>query len=368
MSEGLIALYRGNKYLQEGSYSKAAEKLIAARELLSGRENPAALVRADLLLATTILAEPDAMPEPDNSNINIQMLIVDALAILNSEETALLKPQELTVVQPALEWAVQNKVFGSTATALINADQVRSPDLFKITLLGNLLIKWGNKVISDEAFSNPKAKLLFLYLLTRRYQHVDRDVLCGTFWPNLDQAAARNNPSSQVYLLRKLVGPDLIKYQKGFYSINTCICAIDVDTFTGLANLALSSGKQENRKHIGIYLNKAIELYQGDYLSEYLYIDWINEERTALRRRYTTLLATLAELMADDHDFEKAAATLEKAPILQEYDDQLLFKLIDYYIKSGNRGKALQRFDFYRQKIAEELDLEPDPKIASLLN
>ena len=72
-------------------------------------------------------------------------------------------------------------------------------------LFGGLAVSWDETPLPAIVGQVPRS--LFAYLLTYRDRPHTRDLLAGTFWPNLPDKVARRRLSQALWRIRKALDP-----------------------------------------------------------------------------------------------------------------------------------------------------------------
>jgi len=128
---------------------------------------------------------------------------------------------------------------------------------------------------------------------------------------------------------------------------------IDVAAFEAAATAARRSGNVE-RYHL------AISSYPGDLLPEDRYEDWAAERRQTLRALWLTLLRELAALYGEQGAWGEAIVVLQQITSAEPADEPAHVSLMRMYASAGQRLQALRQYQHLRDRLQEELDVEPD--------
>jgi|GEM_PF-1675166 len=365
--EGLKYLYQGLLHWSREKYKIAISTLQAARqEFINGCDN-INLARVNLLIiGITLLAE--SFKIGDDHKLSFRDLAKEALEIYREHGFPVLLRNEVDLLLPALKWAYENNIDKDFLQTILTdiGEPTSNKGLLAIRALGPLQVYSNNSIIEESDWRTPKVKMLFLYLLTNRHKKVNRDTIIEQFWPFIRPQAAGNNLSSAIYSLRQVVGTEKVLNMKGLCWLDNQKYRCDADEFEETIQTAtkhLLDGQKEESIRL---FKKAVSLYRGDYLEEYIYEEWIENERERLRSIFTKAVNNLADLLANEGRFSEAAETLEKMPRSEVLDDHFLYKLVEYYILSNSRSKAIRRYQHYRSIIVSELGIEPDPVIETL--
>ncbi len=208
---------------------------------------------------------------------------------------------------------------------------------------------------------SPTTRSLLAYLLLHRHQPLERRRLAFLFWPNATESAARRNLRQYLHHVRMVLSPldpegtwlqadgSVIHFQA-----QTPI-EVDVETFQKCARPEASLAD----------LEEAIRLYRGDLLED-LYEDWCLEERERLHRLWLDVLERYSRLQSQAGRFSEAIHAAQKWMNAEPYDEHALRRLLQLYALSGDRPRALQVYQGFVRRLAEDLGVEPLPETQSL--
>ncbi len=110
----------------------------------------------------------------------------------------------------------------------------------------------------------------------------------------------------------------------------------------------------------------AIGLYSGDYLSEYLYDEWLQTERERLATRYLQAGTALAELWLDDGRLVDATQLCELMLVHDPGWEDAYRLLMRIHEREGNRRQALATYDRCIRNLRTHLDVAPLPETTRL--
>jgi DNA-binding SARP family transcriptional activator/predicted ATPase len=227
--------------------------------------------------------------------------------------------------------------------------------------LGGVRINRGD---ASVPLPTPQRTALLAYLLTFGDRLHARAVLAGLFWGELSDDSARRYLSDAIYRLRKQIEPDNADPSLSIFGGDVNHVGlnpqakvwIDVQEFLRLTAPGATLEQQLD----------ALDLYQGDFLPG-VYDDWVLLERERLATRYretlTRLLTHYQNSGALDQALEMARRLVASDP-LQEDANRTLMRL---YYRAGRRDRALLLYQALRQKLAEELEVEPEPATTELV-
>jgi len=233
-------------------------------------------------------------------------------------------------------------------------------DVLEIRTLGGLAIKRNGQPVSG--FASRKVEALLVYLACTR-RAFPREVLAELLWEERSQAQALANLRVALTSLRQSVGP-FITISRQMVGINPdSACWLDVTEFQ--AHLAAAG------KTTAAHLEKALNLYQGDFLAGFYidsrgFEDWVLPERERLRLKVMDALDLLIQSSMNEADYPTAlthATHLLQLDSLREETYRILMLLL---ARSGQRGAALAQYETCCRVLDEELGIEPTPETTAL--
>lgn len=238
----------------------------------------------------------------------------------------------------------------------------KSPSL-NIQLLGPLSIY----VNGIKTKIKRKSSLRLLLLLTtggrRRWSS---DELIGLLFPDATEEAAANQLYVALSVLRKILEPNLVKgrqstfipYDGSHYYFKFEKADIDLEHLKQLLNNSYSSG----------HLLQAHSLYKGDLLNEYIYEEWLNDKREAIRNQYLSTLNQWLEECMKSEKLSDAAKILETMIGLDPYEEKYYLKFVNILIEIGEMGKARKIADKAIKILNTEIGIDISDKLENILN
>ncbi len=244
----------------------------------------------------------------------------------------------------------------------------------RIQALGTFSMWRDGTAVPDEVWPTSKSKQLFKILLTDRGHLVSADRLIEYLWPNLSLKKAQNNLWVTVGQARRVLQPNLpprtrsayiIKHDEGYLFETNSDHWLDVDAFSD----HLQTAQQVADSTIRIEtLEKARQLYLGDFLEDDPYAEWALAPRDQLREQYLNLLADLAETYAQQGQYRHAIGLCRQSLALENSRESTYRQLMLYLYCAGEQPAALQLYDEVRQVMWEEIGVEPAPETSNLFH
>ena len=248
--------------------------------------------------------------------------------------------------------------------------------MLRLTTLGaiDLRDRLGRPV--RDVLAQPKRIALLVYLAVEsRRGPVPRDRVLALFWPESDEARARNALSQALYHLRQAIGPDVIVSTGPSLELAPdqlwCDAIVLEDALTaGDAELALDIYRGEFAP--ALFVNGAADLEE-----------WVSGTRRDQRRRVLEMARrgvqrltaagaaagdAAAAPAADDSAAPAAAARLaRRALALRPDDERDVREYLTAIERAGDVAGALALYAEYVRRIATDLETVPAPVTEALV-
>ncbi len=317
----------------------------------------------------------------DADNINDELPIfptkggvVSALSNVdrNDGSRTTLKEEESNdnVMSPAV--AVPNrKRDDASATPIEESAQSQdTPPSLMIYCLGSFRVYQNDQLVQE--WPSSKGKSIFKYLVAQRKHPVPKEVLMELFWPGAHPDAARNNLNVSIYGLRQAlrnISPNFshILFQEESYLLNPVMDLwTDIEEFTSRIKLGRQNEKRGNIHAAILKYQTAEALYQGEFLAEDRYEDWLINQRLSLQDDYLKLLDHLSEHYIEWKDFSACVAVCNKMLAVDPCGEEAHQQLMRCYSCQGQPYLALRQFHMCEEALKSELDLPPSPETKDL--
>lgn len=234
--------------------------------------------------------------------------------------------------------------------------------LLKIYMLGRFVVYRGTELIEDSAWKRRKAKNILKLLILAPNHQLLKDRLFEWLWPDQDPARAANNLHRTLFILRRVLQPDLsnaadshyIAFKDEVLALNTnTIAWVDVEEFEHLVQLGRQQG--DSLAHY----ESARALYQGEFLPEDLYEDWARDHRETLKMTYSNLLQRMAQIYSQRTDYNKAISCLQDLLAVDPIYEDVYCDLMRLYVQVGQRHQALYLYQQAVETLRQELNVDP---------
>src|SRR5690606_2991068 len=212
----------------------------------------------------------------------------------------------------------------------------------RLTTLGGLRMFGGDAELEGLP-AQPLRAALFVYLAVER--RVSRASLLAVFWPERDEAHARQSLRQGLYHLRKLLGEDWLHARAQELRIGRGVHT-DVHAFTA----ALERGDAE----------AAARLYTGPFLDGVHLADleawesWVHGRRTLYARAFRKASRAWLDACRAAGDLAGAIEAAQCWVKPDPFDDEAQHRLIEALAAAGERAEAIRQYETYARL------LEPD--------
>jgi serine/threonine-protein kinase len=232
--------------------------------------------------------------------------------------------------------------------------------MLKLQLFGSVdLLDAGRDVA--PVLRRPKSLALLAYLACARPRGFHRrDALLALFWPDLDQAHARNALRQSVHSLRQALGTEVV-IGRGEEEL-------------GLDRSRLSSDVAQFEEYLDASDAKsAVVLYRGELLFGFHmsgsaeFEQWLDQERKYLAQRALLATLELSKEAETSGDYVAAATWAKRATEIGRYDESALRRLLRLLDHVGRRADAVREYEDFADRLALDLDVAPSPETRALM-
>ena len=231
----------------------------------------------------------------------------------------------------------------------------------------------GVRLACDEGvttkFRTRKTAALLAYLaLFPRHAH-SREQIAEWFWPDQAPEDARNNLSTALSFLRRLLEPTgipagtVLQSDRVQIRLNPDAVTTDAADFERFLEAARHAQNDAAKRDA---LAEAMALYRGDLLAGY-YEEWIFEPQNRLRERYLNALQQAVELAEKARDWDEAldfAGRLLAAEPMLETAAQAKMRAL---ARLGRVAAAQETYAELAKRLREELGATPTDETRTLL-
>jgi ATP/maltotriose-dependent transcriptional regulator MalT/two-component SAPR family response regulator len=238
--------------------------------------------------------------------------------------------------------------------------------MIKIYTLGRLRIFQNNVEITDSKWRTKKAKHLLAYL-AHQGEPVSKEKIIDNIWPNFEGEEVGALFHTTIYRLRQALNHSpsckIISYEGGSYQLVPGHYETDKKEFENY--LLAASSEELNQEETMIYLEKAVDLYRGDYLEDLDY-HWFLPYQERLRHLYVSTRIKLGRYYMEKNDYAKAVTHLLSLVGISYLSEEIHSLLMKAYAGLGDIMAVRKQFQNMTTVFQEELGLSPSPDIVDL--
>lgn len=199
---------------------------------------------------------------------------------------------------------------------------------------------------------------LLVYLARSPRRGRTREHLLGLLWAEKPESDARHSLNEAVRVLRRSMGESAIDTSAGQVRLAPEAVRLDLEQLETLAARAEWAA--------------AAEMVAGEFMEGFVvpgaseFEEWLAAEREIWRRRGVEVLVRSTECLLSSGHAREASEMAARAAALDRRSDRAIRALLRSLALAGERAAALERYEAFRQALANELGVQPEPETAEL--
>jgi len=220
--------------------------------------------------------------------------------------------------------------------------------MLEIRTFGGLQLTTGGQAITGLA--SRKAEALLVYLAVTGRPH-SREILANLFWDERSQTQSMANLRTVLSSLRQNIG-DYLEISRDYAGISP-----EAEVWLDLQEFEQQVGSAD--------LEKAISIYQGDFLEGFFvrdcrgFEDWLHQERTRCQKRLQEGLHAWVRYHIERGSFQEGIDYAEHLLLIDPLDESALRQLLALLSLSGQQASLTKRYEDFCQLLESELGVEP---------
>jgi len=279
-------------------------------------------------------------------------------------------PRDLQVFSPMLIQAMKLSIIPAYTEKLM--DDLRIPRLnthpgytLRIQTLGQFRLWLGDREVEEKSWQRGKAKELIQLFLTKRNQFLMKEEIFPLLWPTYEEKNADRDFKVALNALNNVLeparkaraAPFFIIREGAGYGINP-YASIELDSH--LFEEWAETGLHEKNTEKSIEeLERALHLYNGDYLPERRYEDWCINERERLQVYFLRSAEKVAQLNVRRENYDSAIYWCQKILYKDRTWEEAYRLLMFCYYRKNNRPQAIRWYQKCCYVLEEELGVTP---------
>ena len=240
---------------------------------------------------------------------------------------------------------------------------------WSLRMLGPFVAEGGGEPL--RGFRSDKVRALLAYLAVNVDRPRSRSMLADLLWPDCREATARSSLRTALSNLRHVLR-DQHAAQPFLNVTSAAVVAsgaadrwVDVDVFLELLPEAAEESGEASDPAALARLERALSLYRGDFLEGFSvdsasFQSWQSATREQLNREAARAARALALAHAQGGNLSAATAATRRWLEFEPWDEAAHRQLMRLLSLQGQRAAALAQFETCRQRLAQELGVEPE--------
>jgi predicted ATPase/DNA-binding SARP family transcriptional activator len=215
----------------------------------------------------------------------------------------------------------------------------------------------------DLTPARAKQRVLLAMLLLHANDVVARDQLIDALWGETPPPSAQTALHGHVSALRKLLGSDRIETRSPGYLLRLSSDELDLSRFEALVTEASEQPDPEAR---AARLRSALALWRGEPLIDLRYESFAQSEIARLEELRLSAVELRIDIDLAQGRPADVIPELEQLVAEHPFRERLRGQLMLALYRCGRQADALEIYRGGRRTLAEELGLEPSPKLQQL--
>jgi DNA-binding SARP family transcriptional activator len=235
-------------------------------------------------------------------------------------------------------------------------------EALRIHLFGGFLLERGGVALPPIA--SRAGRSLFACLVMHRGRPQQRDLLAGSFWPDLPEGRARRRLSHTLWQIQDVVSegpvPHLAVTTDTLTFDTTTPYWLDVEEFDRIFDSSHLSHRDPppGATVDAAALRACVELYRGDFLAGF-FDDWVVVDQDHYRQRYLVALSRLVDVTKANGVYEEALAYARRLTHHDPLSEEAHQEVMRLCYLLGRTSEAVQQFERCRSVLADEMGTEP---------
>ena len=244
--------------------------------------------------------------------------------------------------------------------------------ILKVTLLNTFRMEYGGNEISFERNIMTKTNRLLQILFYVGENGIRKEQLLQKLFGADEVTNPSNSLRILVFRLRKLLAESLIPELDEYIQINGGVyrwtnkipVEVDVHCFENLATKALGESDEKRQCEL---LNKACELYTGDFLPFLTEEEWVKNTAHTYQELYETCMGKLCELLMEREDYGKAYQMAGKAAAIYPLREWQVWQM-NSLIAQNNIKDAMALYEETADDLFWRLGVAPSNRMRECLS
>jgi DNA-binding SARP family transcriptional activator len=237
-----------------------------------------------------------------------------------------------------------------------------------IRLFGALTIEDGARALGPADLGGVRPKQVLEILLAARGHRVPTERIAELLWGSERPKDVSGSIQTFVSVLRRHLTDDrvlarqLVVTEVEAYRLASDLVELDLDRFDELLERAAAEPTRLARRS----LEQALDLANGEVLEDEPYTSWAEDLRKTYKGRVLGARVDAAATALADLDYRAALMHAQMAIALDPYSERAQRQQMLALYALGRQHDALSAYRAFRQRLDEELGLEPTSETRAL--
>ncbi|MCB0007882.1 MAG: tetratricopeptide repeat protein, partial [Anaerolineales bacterium] len=244
----------------------------------------------------------------------------------------------------------------------------------RMKTLGAFQVWRGPELVSASEWRRQAARQFLQLLLSQPQTLLHREQICEQLWPEATADEALNQFKVAYNSLCKVLEPDRARNAPSAFiardgsryglrqTADVALDQLQFDQLIAQGDKLLKSDPAAARQSY----ERAIALYEGDFLVGFPYEPWAEQERLRLRNRFLRAAERLAEGYLGQGQWRAAQELADRMLQVDPCWEPAYRALMAALANLGNHGELLRTYQRCRETLARELAVAPAPATEAL--
>ncbi len=353
--QGIVLIERGRTLFALDNLSRAEVDFRMALDLAIKQSAKFDETRATLYLAVLL----SATNQPQAGDFWLK-----AINLIKENGYDFLIDQERTLLLPwvARTLNARDPILSKTSSLLFDQITQLPPPPFQVRTLGQFMLQIGPNPVKKEGLRKRRAGELLALLLSSRGHSLSADQVCEAMCSKKDPCAAMDFYHHAISALRRLLEPDLPdrRFPSRYLEVSGERVTLKIPPGSRIDFLEFEKHVQEKA------WEKAIALYQGEFLPVFSYMEWSLTRRQHLADQFEHSLLALAAQQLSCGNAAVCLDLAQRALVHSPWQEQAVMLGMRAALALGNRVTAIKLYQRLEKNLEKELGIAPLDELQQL--
>jgi two-component SAPR family response regulator len=245
------------------------------------------------------------------------------------------------------------------------------PWVLKIYTLGRFVVLKNGQPIRFSRKVQQKPLLMLKALIAFGGREVRKDQIGDALWPEADGDMVEQSFATTLYRLRKVIGyRNAIELRHERVTLDQRYSWVDVWAFERIFGQADAAWRKKpiGREAVEAFVltQKAIDMYQGPFLSGESSNPWTISLRELCRSKFLRAVSTLDQYWEKARQVEKAVQCYQRGLEADDLTEDFYQRLMTCYHRLGRLAEALSVYERCKRVLSASLGIEPSSETKAI--